>query len=208
MAKHIHRDHLAKVDPMDTPARDPNEDPVLAGFQTATSFGGPYVLLPKRLFTSWGEEIGENANTDSGMYGEVCNFSRDCVLAHVIPFLDAEVVRLCVMPDDIYWVPLDYGGLVVQWFTGDSSQEFLDYMWETVAMNQWEERIEFEVHDREFLIMDSLGDDRDGQPKIHLTLEPGLHRVESLYRETSTIDGYILRISRTDSKGLTVQTTA
>ncbi len=185
---------------MDTPARDPNEDPVLAGFQTATSFGGPYVLLPKRLFTSWDEAIGENANTDSGMYGEVCNASRDCAFAHVIPFLDAEVVRLCEMPNDIHWVPLDYGGLIVQLVMAESLEYFVDFVLETVAMNQWEQRIEFEVKDREFLIMDSLGDDRDGQPKIHLTLEPGLHRVESLFRETSTIDAYVLLVSRIDSE--------
>jgi len=119
--------------------------------KTATSFGGPYVLLPKRLFFDWIEAMGDDPNVDSGLYGEVCNSPKSSAYAHIVQFLGADVVKVFEMPDDIFWIPLEYGGLLVQWIAADSLENLVDFALETATENEWDEVLNFEVQDREFI---------------------------------------------------------
>jgi hypothetical protein len=162
--------------------------------KTATSFGGPFVLLPKRLFSDWVEGIGDAPDIDSGLYGEVCNSPMGNAFAHIVPFMGGDIVRLCEMPDDLFWIPLDYGGVLAQCIAADSLEAFVEFALETATQNEWDEVIEFKVTEREFIVMDSCGFDGDDQPKIDLNLEPGMHRIESTYKEGESTYAYVFRI--------------
>lgn len=162
--------------------------------KTATSFGGPFVLIPERLFYDWVEGVGYVPEIDSGLYGEACNSPRGSAYAHIIQFMGVDIVRLCEMPDDLYWIPLEYGGILAQCIAANSLEEFVEFSLETATRNEWDEVIEFKVTDREFIVMDSCGFDEDNQPKIDLNLEPGMHRIEATYREGETTYAYVFRI--------------
>ena len=92
--------------------------------QTATSFGGPFVVLPRRLVSAWVTGIGDRPEQDRGLYGKVCGPHSHM---HVIHFHGTDVLRVAEDPGDLYWVPRDGGGLIVQWIAADSLGELIEF---------------------------------------------------------------------------------
>ena len=68
--------------------------------------------MPKRLLDKWVESMGGVPDPEIGLYGEVCSEQS---LMHVIRFEGAEIVRLAEEPSDLFWLPSELGGIVVQW---------------------------------------------------------------------------------------------
>ena len=58
--------------------------------ETATSFGGPFILLPKSLAGEWSKAMGDSPDPASGLYREVCQFGS---FMHLISFYGVTIVR-------------------------------------------------------------------------------------------------------------------
>ncbi|MCW1884506.1 immunity 21 family protein [Luteolibacter flavescens] len=166
--------------------------------KTATSFGGPFILLPHRLAGEWSEALGDRPDTDQGLYGEVCKGTGTSFMS-LIPFRGIEVLRISDVPHDLNWVPFHTGGLVIQCDFADSLEQLLDFVAAVAETEIWEERLEMNLDDTAIRIMDSCGFDGDGQPKIDVFLKPGKYRVEAGYAESETVGATIFRLSRLDS---------
>lgn len=163
--------------------------------ETATSFGGPFVLLPKRLAGEWSKAIGDNPEPESGLYGEVCD-SQDFM--HLISFEGVTVVRIAEDPSDLFWIPTDRGGLVLQWVGADSLDDLIAFGEKVVATNEWQETLEFTIADSELRIMDSCGFDGDDQPKIDFSIDPGKYQISATYAEDDHTMATVFRLTRID----------
>jgi hypothetical protein len=162
---------------------------------TATSFGGPFVLLPLDLTGEWSEAIGDSPEPSSGLYGEVCG---EASLMHTISFGGAQVLRVAEEPSDLFWEPSDSGGLIIQWIGADSIEQLVDFGRRVTERAVWQEQVEFDVSHAAMRIMDSCGFDDDGQPKIDLQLTPGKYLVEAVYAEDADTMATIFRLTRKD----------
>ncbi len=162
---------------------------------TATSFGGPFVLLPLELTGEWSEAIGDSPEPDSGLYGEVCGVAS---LMHMISFHGVQVLRVAEEPGDLFWQPSDSGGLIIQWVGADSISQLLDFGLRVSERAEWQEQVEFDVSRAAMRIMDSCGFDDDGQPKIDFQLKQGKYLVEAVYAEDSDTMATIFQLTRKD----------
>ena len=159
----------------------------------ATSFGGPFVLMPKRLLDKWVESMGGVPDPEIGLYGEVCSEQS---LMHVIRFEGAEIVRLAEEPSDLFWLPSELGGIVVQWMGADSAEQLLAYGEKIADEAKWDEELEFEVKESDLVLMDSCGFEGDGQPKIEISLSAGSYKIEAVYSESETVADTVFRIRK------------
>jgi hypothetical protein len=163
--------------------------------KTATSFGGPFILLPKKLAGEWSKALGDSPEPDSGLYGEVCR-SEDFM--HLISFQGVTLVRIAEVPSDLFWIPTDQGGLIVQWVGADSIDDLVAFGQKIAASNEWQERLEFTVLDREIRIMDSCGFDGDGQPKIDISIDPGVYQIVAAYAEDDDTMATVFQLTKKD----------
>jgi len=163
--------------------------------ETATSFGGPFVLLPKIFANQWSKAIGDNPEPDSGLYGEVCG-SEDFM--HLISFQGRTVVRIAEEPGDLFWIPTDQGGLVLQWVGADSLDDLVAFGQKVAGTNDWQETLEFTISDPELRIMDSCGFDGDGQPKIDLSIDPGEYQISATYSEDENTMATVFQLTKTN----------
>ena len=163
--------------------------------ETATSFGGPFVLLPKILANQWSKAIGDNPEPDSGLYGEVCG-SEDFM--HLISFQGRTVVRIAEEPGDLFWIPTDQGGLVLQWVGADSLDDLVAFGQKVAGTNDWQETLEFTISDPELRIMDSCGFDGDDQPKIDLSIDPGEYQISATYSEDENTMVTVFQLTKTN----------
>jgi hypothetical protein len=173
--------------------------------ETATSFGGPFILIPKRLAGEWSKAIGDSPDPDYGLYGEVCQGEE---LMHLISFHGVTVVRIAVEPSDLFWVPADQGGLIVQWVGADSLDDLVAFGQKVAASNEWQEMIEFTVLDPDVFIMDSCGFDGDGQPKIDVSVVPGEYEISAKYAEDEKTMASVYRLIKKDQANKTAHPTA
>ena len=173
--------------------------------ETATSFGGPFVLLPKRLTGEWSKAIVDNPDPDTGLYGEVCE-SKDFM--HLISFQGVSVVRIADDPSDLFWIPTDHGGLVLQWVGADSLEDLVAFGQKVAAADQWQETLEFTIADPELRIMDSCGFDGDDQPKIAILVEPGEYQIAATYAEDENTMATVFRLTKKDQADKTLHPTA
>ena len=163
--------------------------------ETATSFGGPFILLPKCLADEWSEAMGDSPEPDSGLYGEVC---RSGDFMHLIPFHGVTVVRIAELPSDLFWIPADRGGLIVQWVGADSLDDLVAFGRKVAAENEWQESLQFTVADQQIRIMDSCGFDGDGQPKIDIAIDPGVYQINAAYAEDDCTMATVFRLTKID----------
>ncbi len=161
--------------------------------QKATSFGGPFVLLPARLVDDWADAVQSDPNPDSGQYGAFCDGDS---LIKVFPFHDAETVRLGQEPSELFWLPALDGGLLIQWIGADSLEALIAFAQSVAARDSWDEAIVFNTTEPEMVIMDSCGFDGDDQPKIQFELKPGQHLVQATYAEDSSTMAAVFRLRR------------
>ena len=159
----------------------------------ATSFGGPYILLPRRKVPEWINRMGETPEPDRGLYGQLCS-DNDYLFS--LPFSGSSVLRLGEGPADLFWQPGSDGGLAVQWIGADSEEALLQFAREIAAADAWEESLEISVPDQEIRIMDSCGFENDGQPKIDIELQPGLYRASATYAENERTMAVVVRLQR------------
>lgn len=171
----------------------------------ATSFGGPFVLLPQHLADEWSEAMGDCPEPDSGLYGEVCG---EASLMHKISFRGTEVLRVAEEPGDLFWYPTDTGGLVIQWIAADSIEQLVDFARNVSDRGEWQERLEFVVVRGAMRIMDSCGFDDDGQPKIDVELTPGKYLVEALYAVNANTMATVFRFTGKDQANQSADLTA
>lgn len=162
---------------------------------TATSFGGPFVLLPLELAAEWSESIGDSPEPSSGLYGEVCGVSS---LMHTISFHGVQVLRVAEEPSDIFWDPSDSGGLIIQWIGADSLEQLVEFGRKISDQAEWQERVDFDVVHAAMRLMDSCGFDEDGQPKIDIQLAPGKYLVEAAYAEDEDTMATVFRLTKKD----------
>ncbi|MFC0018330.1 Imm21 family immunity protein [Roseibacillus persicicus] len=151
--------------------------------ESATSFGGPFVLLPSDLFSEWVVSIGDKPEPDSGLYGEVCGTNSHM---HRIRFKDRDVLRIGEDPGDLYWLPNSSGGLIIQWIAADSLEQLLEFGRFVAEQDSWTEELDIEVVSTSWRLMDSCGFDDDEQPKVDLVLERGLYRVSATYQQNDS----------------------
>ncbi|MFT6180452.1 MAG: hypothetical protein ACJAQT_004016 [Akkermansiaceae bacterium] len=59
--------------------------------ETATNFGGPFVMMSESLAPAWVEAMKEAPDPEKGLYGEVCGTMS---LMHELDFQGREVLRL------------------------------------------------------------------------------------------------------------------
>ena len=161
--------------------------------ETATSFGGPYILLPKSLAGEWSLAMGDSPDPDSGLYGEVCQFGS---FMHLISFHGVTIVRIAEDPSDLFWIPTDQGGLIVQWLGADSLEDLLAFGQKIAAANEWQDVLEFTVSDADIRIMDSCGFDGDDQPKIDISIPPGEYQIDAAYAEDDATMATVFRLSK------------
>ena len=163
--------------------------------KAATSFGGPFVILPRNLTTALVEEIGTSPTPDEGIYEQVCHVGTLGFMRSV-PFQGIEVISIAEHPDDIFWVPRQSGGLIIQWIAADSLEGLIAFGKQVAdRRNHWQETLEFEILDAEMRIMDSCGFETDGQPKIDVTLPHGRYRINAAYEEDEDTMAMIFEIT-------------
>lgn len=173
--------------------------------ETATNFGGPYVLLPKRLAREWSMAIGDDPVPESGLYGEVC-WSQDFM--HLISFQGVTVVRIADDPCDLFLIPNDRGWLVLQWVAADSLDDLVAFGQKVVSADEWQETLEFTITDRELRIMDSCGFDGDDQPKIDFLVDPGEYQISATYAEDENTMATVFQLTKKDQANNTLHPTA
>ncbi|YCM43726.1 Imm21 family immunity protein [Verrucomicrobiaceae bacterium 227] len=164
--------------------------------QHAESFGGPFIILPRNLVGSWVRDMGDHPTPDEGLYGKACHLDNPGYIC-AVPLQGTEVISITEDPSDIFWVPRKSGGLIIQWLAADSLEDLIAFG-ERVADNrdQWDETLEFEVPDSEVRIMDSCGFETDDQPKIDITLVPGLYQIKAALGEDETTMATVFEITR------------
>jgi len=173
--------------------------------ETAKSLGGQFVLLPSRLAGEWSKAIGDNPEPDSGLYGEVCE-SKDFM--HLISFQGVSVVRIADEPSDLFWIPTDRGGLVLQWVGADSLDDLVAFGEKIAAADEWQETLDFTITDPELRIMDSCGFDGDDQPKIAILVEPGEYQIAATYAEDENTMATVFRLTKKDQANKPLHPTA
>lgn len=161
--------------------------------ETATSFGGPFIFLPKRLTDEWSKAIGDNPEPDSGLYGEVCGSEN---FMHPISFQGSTAVRIAEEASDLFWLPTDRGGLVLQWVGADSLDDLVAFGKKVAATSEWQETLEFTISNQEMRIMDSCGFDGDDQPKIDLSIDPGEYQISATYAEDENTMSTIFQLTK------------
>lgn len=163
--------------------------------EAATSFGGPFVLLPKRLADEWSKAIGDNPEPDSGLYGEVCGSEN---FMHLISFEGSVVIRIAEEPSDLFWLPTDRGGFILQWVGADSLDDLLAFGQKVAAANEWQETLDFTIVDLELRLMDSCGFDGDDQPKIDISIDPGEYQITATYAEDDHTMATVFELTKKD----------
>ncbi len=163
--------------------------------KTATSFGGPFILLPMRLADEWSKAIGDTPEPESGLYGEVCGSEG---FMHLISFQGSTVVRIAEEPSDLVWIFTDRGGLILQWVGADSLDDLVAFGQKIAAANEWQETLDFTIADPELRIMDSCGFDGDDQPKIDFSIDPGEYQINATYAEDSDTMATVFRLTKKD----------
>ena len=148
--------------------------------ETATSYGGPFVVLPRSLIAAWVEGIGDRPTPDSGLYGKACGTPG---LMHVVPFQGTDVLRIGEDPGDLFWVELPNGGIVIQWIAADSLDELIQFGREVVDRNKWLEELVVEIPEDGIQILDSCGFEGDDQPKIQASVSAGTFQVQATFEE-------------------------
>jgi len=148
--------------------------------ETATSFGGPFAVLPKSLVASWIEGIGDQPTPDSGLYGKACGTPG---LMHVVPFHGTDVLRIGEDPGDLFWVQLPNGGVVIQWIAADLLKDLIQFGREVASRDKWMEELVVEIPEGEIQIMDSCGFEGDDQPKIRASVSPGDYKVQATHED-------------------------
>ncbi|MEJ6579276.1 MAG: Imm21 family immunity protein [Akkermansiaceae bacterium] len=163
--------------------------------KAATSFGGPFVILPRSLTSAWAQEIGDSPTPDEGLYEQVCHVGSLSFM-RAIPFQGIEVISIAEQPDDIFWVPQPSGGLIIQWIAADSLEGLIVFSRQAADRRiHWQETLEFEIVESEIRIMDSCGFETDDQPKIDVTLAPGRYQINAAYEEDDDNMAMIFKIS-------------
>ncbi|BCX48543.1 conserved hypothetical protein [Haloferula helveola] len=163
--------------------------------ETATSFGGPFILLPKKLADEWSKAIGDDPRPDSGLYGEVCQFGS---FMHPISFGGVTVVRIGDEPSDLFWVPSNDGGLILQWVGADSLDDLVSFGQRVADGDDWQETLELTLSEGEIRIMDSCGFEGDNQPKIDASLSPGKYRIDAAYAEDENTMATVFRLTKNE----------
>lgn len=161
--------------------------------KTATSFGGPFILLPMRLSDEWSGAIGDTPEPESGLYGEVCGSEG---LMHLILFQGSLVVRIAEEPSDLVWIPTDRGGLILQWVGADSLDDLVAFGQKIAAADEWQETVDLTIADPELRIMDSCGFDGDGQSKIDFSIDPGEYQINATYAEDDATMATVFRLEK------------
>lgn len=116
---------------------------------------------------------------------------------HLISFQGTQILRVAEMPDDLFWILSDSGGLIIQWVGADSLEQLVDFGRKVAEANAWQESLEFDVEDAAIRIMDSCGFEGDGQPKIDVQLAPGRYQVEAAYAENENTMATLFRLTQT-----------
>ncbi len=137
-------------------------------------------MLPRKLSGEWSKAIGDVPEPDRRLYGEVCSGEG---LMHLISFDGSTVVRIGEEPGDLFWLPDERGGLVVQWIGADSLEDLLMFAQKVAAAGDWQEALEITISDPELRMMDSCGFDGDEQPKIDVSIVPGDYEIRAAYAE-------------------------
>ena len=163
--------------------------------ETATSIGGPFILLPKKLADDWSKAIGDNPEPDSGLYGEVCVSEG---FMHLISFQGMTAVRIAEEPSDLFWIPTDRGGLILQWVGADSLDDLVAFGQKVAATSDWQETLAFTIFDPEQRIMDSCGFRGDDQLKIDLSIAPGEYQISATYAEDENTMATVFQLTKKD----------
>ena len=161
--------------------------------KTATSFGGPFVFIPIDLIDDWVNAMGEAPDSERGLYGKVCGHNS---YMHSIPFGGTEVLRIAEDPSDLFWIPREDGGLIIQWIAAESLGDLIAHGEAVAESNQWEEVLSFEVANSRMCIMDSCGFDGDDQPKIDIDLSPGIYEVCATHNEGENTWATVFRVAK------------
>ena len=54
-------------------------------------------------------------------------------------------MRIAEEPSDLFWIPTDCGGLVIQWVGVDSLKDLIAFGEKVVAANEWKETLDFTI---------------------------------------------------------------
>lgn len=117
---------------------------------------------------------------------------------HLIFFQGVSVVRIADEPGDLFWIPTDRGGLVLQWVGADSLDDLAGFGQKVAAADDWQETLDFTITDPELRIMDSCGFDGDDQPKIDFRVAPGEYRLTARYVEDDDTKATVFRLTKKD----------
>ncbi|WP_325100855.1 Imm21 family immunity protein [Haloferula rosea] len=163
---------------------------------SASSLGGPYVLVQDDRMNDWVRGIGPDPDPKRGLYGRVCKGGS---LIERFDFEGSEVLRISDEPSDLLWRSLFDGGLVVQWVAAESEEDLIRFAETVAAREVWDESCVLRIRSSSVTIMDALGRPGDGEAKIVERLEPGDYQVDACLAEDDDNEALIVRLRRTSS---------
>ncbi|QDU41295.1 hypothetical protein Mal4_56610 [Maioricimonas rarisocia] len=159
--------------------------------QSVSSFGGPYVLLPKVTVDRWMDELGDAPAPDHGLYGMACSVDGWC---GIIRPWETPLLVFGDEPADIYWLPGGEGGLFIRWLAADSLAQLTAFAESVAAAGNWTERLEWDAVTGDYVLMDTCAAPGDPSARMEIPLTPGRYAVESQYAESGEVMTVITRL--------------
>ena len=117
---------------------------------------------------------------------------------HLISFQGVSVVRIAEEPSDLFWIPAERGGLLLQWGGAETLEELVAFGQKVAEANNWQETLDFTIANAELRIMDSCGFDGDNQPKIDFMIDPGEYQIRATYAEDDDAMVTVFQLSPKD----------
>ena len=145
--------------------------------------GGPLILLPKSLLSSWkGAPDNDDGLEDEPItVSEQNDYQRACGVrgdVGVIPVGDGEAL---VLPEEVLetaWQPLPNGGVLARWVFGDSDDLVEQHLRSLPSSMSWRAGPTFTLSSPELLLFDSaFSGERILTPTLSVSLRAGTYRI-------------------------------